>query len=181
MRRTKGEAAASERIRYRLTRLQRVVFVLPMAGVLLGTQIWDWMTWEPSGSQVVTTIGVGVGMPLAVLVASRPFGVTLTPSAAVVHNLRRRTILWTDVQAIRVEPYQGARSVVIYEVGGRRTRPRAPITGFLQWDRGFEEKFHTISRWWLDHHGPDWNPLPPSGAEQGGRAAADGNPVTPPG
>ncbi|MGW0824692.1 hypothetical protein [Streptomyces sp. NPDC002845] len=89
------------------------------------------------------------------------FGVTLTSSAAVVHGLRRRTILWSDVQAIQVESIMGTRTVVIHEAGGRRTRLRAPTTGFLAWDRRFEEKFHVIGRWWLDHRGTDWTPVPP--------------------
>ncbi|MHB9860539.1 hypothetical protein [Streptomyces sp. YIM S03343] len=95
------------------------------------------------------------------LIIPAPPGITLTPSAAIVRRVRKRTIPWSNVQAIQVESYAGSRTVVIYEAGGRRTRLRAPITGFLSWDRGFEEKFHTIGRWWLAHRGPDWVPVPP--------------------
>ncbi|MET4641520.1 hypothetical protein ABID95_001241 [Streptomyces atratus] len=83
---------------------------------------------------------------------------------------------WSNVQAIRIERFQGAQIVVIYEAGGRRTRLRAPITGFLCWDRGFEEKFDTIGRWWLDHRGPDWAPVLLPGAQLSGPPLPDGNP-----
>ncbi|MFJ9244158.1 hypothetical protein [Streptomyces sp. NPDC101776] len=89
------------------------------------------------------------------------FGVTLTESAAVVRNLRRRTIPWADIQSIQIESVMGTRTVVLYETNGRRTRLRAPSTGFLAWDRRFEEKFHVIGQWWLTHRGPDWTPAPP--------------------
>jgi hypothetical protein len=82
--------------------------------------------------------------------------------------------------SVQIESLFGSRTVVIYEAGGRRTRLRAPITGFLSWDRRFEEKFHTIGRWWLDHRGPDGAPVPPPKAQWGGPPASDGNPYAPP-
>jgi hypothetical protein len=78
----------------------------------------------------------------------------------VVHDLRRRTIRWADVQGIWVESSMGVRRVVICEAGGRLTRLRAPITGFMSQDAAFEEKFQAIGEWWLRHRGPDWAPLP---------------------
>ncbi|WP_392964827.1 hypothetical protein [Streptomyces sp. LN245] len=117
----------------------------------------------------------GVGRPVfdvwtlvlwIVLVVSvvSPSGITLTPSAARVHGLRRRTVPWASVQSVRVEHVMGGRVVALYEAGGRRTRLRAPITGFLQRDRNFEEKFHVIGQWWLAHRGTDWVPVPPPGS-----------------
>lgn len=170
-------AMPPERIRYRLTPLQRVLPVLPLVVCALGAHIWGVMTW---GETFSAEVGMWVALPFVLMIPFPPFGVTLTPSAAIVYKFRRRTIPWADVQAIRVEPYQGARTVVIYEAGGRRTRLRAPITGFLSWDRSFEEKFHTIGRWWLDHRGPDWAPVPPTGAQWSGPPASNGNPYTPP-
>lgn len=41
------------------------------------------------------------------LIMSRIWGVTLTSSALRVHNLRRRTISWSSVQAIRIERFPG--------------------------------------------------------------------------
>jgi hypothetical protein len=68
----------------------------------------------------------------------------------IVHNLRQRQIAWADVVAVRVEPIQFARTVVIYERGGRRTRLRAPITQPLGRDRDFDAKARAINDWWLD-------------------------------
>ncbi|MET8454523.1 hypothetical protein [Streptomyces sp. NPDC005209] len=178
MEQSQVEAGSPESVRYRLTRRQRLLSVLP-AVVVMPCQVLLWLDGGPTGPLFVSLLTWGVLVPVA-LIISRPFGVTLTPSAAVVHNLRRRTIPWSNVQGIRIESLFGSRIVAIYEAGGRRTRLRAPITGFLSWDRSFEEKFHTIGRWWLDHRGPDWAPVPPPGAWWGGPLAPDGNPYAPP-
>jgi hypothetical protein len=102
-----------------------------------------------------------LGLLVVGLLLPSYFGVTLTESAAVVRNLRRRTIPWADIQSIQIESIMGTRTVVLYEANGRSTRLRAPSTGFLAWDRRFEEKFHVIGQWWLTHRGPDWTPAPP--------------------
>ncbi|MFJ9868880.1 hypothetical protein [Streptomyces sp. NPDC101165] len=178
MEQSQVEAMSPDRICYRLTRLQRLLSVLP-AIVVTAFQVLSWLDGGPYGPVFVSLLMWGVLLPVA-LIISRPFGVTLTPSAAIVRNLRRRTIPWSNVQAIQIESLFGSRTVVIYEAGGRRTRLRAPITGFLSWDRSFEEKFHTIGRWWLDHRGPDWAPVPPPGARWGGPPVSDGSPYAPP-
>ena len=90
---------------------------------------------------------------LLIVLLSRSFGVTLTPTEARVHSLRRRVIRWSDVRAVTTQNVLGTRFVVLHEAN-RRTRLRAPVTGLLVWDRSFEEKYHTIGRWWLDHRGP---------------------------
>ena len=178
MERSQVEAVPPERIRYRLTRLQRLLTVLPII-VVMACEIVFSQDGGPVRPVIFTLVMCGVLMPMALLL-SRSFGVTLTPSAAIVHNLRRRTVPWSNVQAIQVDSLFGSRTVVLYEAGGRRTRLRAPITGFLSVDRGFEEKFHTIGRWWLDHRGPDWTPVPPPGARWSGPLSPDGSPYAPP-
>jgi hypothetical protein len=124
---------------------------------------------DPGSAKIV---GLWLAMPLLAMILPPHFGITLTQSAAVVHHFRRRTIPWSEVQAIRIEFSQGRRTVVIYEANGRRTRLWAPTTGFLRWDRRFEEKFHAIGRWWLDHRGPDWTPVPAPWARRGWSANA---------
>ncbi|MFE9446504.1 hypothetical protein ACFYO2_48300 [Streptomyces sp. NPDC006602] len=138
------------------------------------------MTSKIAGSEIAESLGTWTAMLLVLLILGQHFGVTLTESTAVVHSLRRRTIHWSNVQAIRVERLHGNQIVVIYEAGGRRTRLRAPITGFLCWDREFEEKFRTIGRWWLDHRGPDWTPALLPGAQWGAPPVPDGNPFASP-
>ena len=78
-------------------------------------------------------------------------GLVLTPWTAEVTKLRQRIVWWPDVREIRVERHQLMRTIVLYEHNGQRTRLRVPITGFLAWDRHFEEKYHTIGHWWLEH------------------------------
>ena len=171
-------AVPPERIRYRLTHLQRMLPMLPAACLVLATQVSFWLGGGPSRPALFAGLFWAAVLVLS-LITPRPIGITLTSSAAVVHRFRRRTIPWADVQAICVEPQFGVQTVVIYEAGGRCTRLRAPITGWLNWDRGFEEKFHTIGRWWLDHRGPDWVPVPPP-LRWSGPPAPDGNPYAPP-
>ncbi|MER5796450.1 hypothetical protein [Streptomyces sp. NPDC001980] len=162
-----------------MTSLQVLLPPLPGFGVVMASQTLFWLEGDSFDLALVPGLLIwGVLLPL-VLITSRRFGVTLTPSAAIVHGLRRRTILWSNVQAIRVESVLGSRTVAIYEAGGRHTRLRAPTTGFLSWDRSFEEKFHTIGRWWLAHRGPDWVPVPPPGVWWGGPPASQGNPYAP--
>ena len=168
-----------ERVRYRSTRLQRVLPVLPLLVVVMGTHIWEWLDGVPLRTEVTETFGMWAVMPFVLLIVGRYFGITLTQSTAIVHNIRRRTIQWADIQAICIEPFQGTRTVVIYEAGGRRTRLRAPLTGFLSWDSGFDEKVHTIGTWWLEHRGPDWAPVPPPRAS-GKAPSAPRDPFAPP-
>ncbi|WP_329042960.1 hypothetical protein OHT61_31755 [Streptomyces sp. NBC_00178] len=150
-------AMPTERIRYRYTSLQHLLAVLPLL-LVWSTEAWDWITSNASGSEMTTSLSTWFALVLVMLIAWHYFGVTLTASKAVVHNVRHRTIQWPDVQAIRVENFQGNHIVVIYEADGRRTRLRTPTTGFLSWDPKFDEKFSTIDQWWQQHRGPDWTP-----------------------
>ncbi|MFI6335947.1 hypothetical protein [Streptomyces sp. NPDC050535] len=158
--RSPGGTSSSVEPRYRVTVWQRVLPVVPsfLATAVFGSQLWTGGMY--SGGLIAVSVVWAAALVLGGALPSY-FGITLTPAAAVVHNLRRRTIPWSDVQAIGVEPLLGTRTVVIHEVSGRRTRLRAPITGFLAWDRGFEEKVDVIGRWWWEHRGPDWTPAPP--------------------
>lgn len=134
----------------------------------------------PGGLAGLVTFWIVV-LVLGAVFPSR-FGVTLTPSGAVVHNLRRRTIPWADIQAVRIESVLGTRSVVLHVADGRRTELSAPRSGFLAWDRHFEEKFHVIGDWWMTHRGPDWSPAPPppSPAWRDTPSTAERDPFAPP-
>jgi hypothetical protein len=161
----RSAASAGETVRFRLTFWQQVLSHVPMFIPLCGLAVIRLMS-HPSASaaayvptaaerheiDLFNTMAftiVGVLFSLSVL-QSRWFGVTLTPTEARVHNLRRRVIRWDDVRAVTTESLMGTRSVVLYE-DGRRTRLRAPSTDFLAWDRSFEEKYHVIGQWWLAH------------------------------
>jgi len=152
-----------ERVRYRLTLAQHL---LPLSPILIaGCAGLSVRLMEPSNSATdglsaaerhhifEFNIATGVFIVLLFLVGtlmSWSFGITLTPTEARVHNLRRRVIRWSDVRAVTVEAQLGTRFVVLHEAN-RRTRLRAPATGLLMRDRRFEEKYHTIGQWWLDH------------------------------
>ncbi|WP_406124683.1 hypothetical protein [Streptomyces sp. NBC_00989] len=160
MDRSPGGTSAPVEVRIRMTVWQRVTPFLPtvvMTAALFTTSRAEMS--PPGGLTGLVTFWIVLLALAAVLPAY--FGVTLTPSAAVVRNVRRRTIPWADIQAVRTESVLGVRSVVLYEADGRRTHLRAPTTGYLAWDRRFEEKFHTIGTWWQTHRGPDWTPIPP--------------------
>lgn len=150
-------------MRYRLTLWQQTTPFLP--AVIMTTAVS--IPSAPDVPDVPPPGGLtGLVTFWIVLLALGPalsfrFGITLTPTAAVVHNLRRRTIPWSGIQGVQIESVLGTRSVVLYEAGGRRTVLRAPQTAFLSWDRHFEEKFHVVGEWWLSHRGPDWTPVPP--------------------
>lgn len=165
-RRRRCDTPQSEELRYRLTPLQRMIPGLGAPIGILGAQVTIWANGEglPTGHELWDVIRVAIGVPAALFFLSRPYGVTITPSAVIVHSPGRRTIKLIDIRFIRVENYLGSQTIVIYDASGRRTRLRAPITGPLYRDRQFWTKFHTIGQWWLDHGGPgpaDAVPAPP--------------------
>ncbi|WP_405767819.1 hypothetical protein OG539_24015 [Actinacidiphila glaucinigra] len=149
-----------EHVRFRPTWHQRVMPLVPAAVLVTVLAIAAPLLFpDPFGPGFAFPTGVWLAVPAGLLMSAR-FGVTLTPSAAVVHNPRRRTIRWADVQGIWVESNMGVRRVVICEADGRLTRLRAPITGVMSQDAAFEEKFQTIGEWWLHHRGSQWVPSP---------------------
>lgn len=163
---------SSEQIRFRLTAWQ---WLIPFLPVLLGTVVELVLraTEQPTPAAYALTsaehhqvvlfnaIAIPIAAVLFVVCAleTRWFGVTLTPTEARVHSVRRRTIRWSDVRAVTTENVLGTRVVVLYEEN-RRTRLRAPITGWLTLDRRFEQKYRTIGQWWLEHGGLVEQPLP---------------------
>jgi hypothetical protein len=167
VRRRRHETSQSpEKLRYRLTALQRMIPGLGAAIGVLGAQVAGWANGEgpPTGHELWDVIRVAVIVPTALLLLSRTYGVTITPSKVIAHGTTRRTIPLIDIRLIRVENFMGSQTIVIHDVTGRRTRLRAPITGPLHRDREFWVKFHAIGRWWLDHGGAgpvDALPVPP--------------------
>ena len=101
-------------------------------------------------------------IPYALLVAAIAtligrLGVTLTPSDAVIHGLWRTRVRWAEIAAVTQERSFGSRYVRIWTHYGYSRRLRAPYVPFFGVGRRqFEESFHLIGRWWLDHRGPGW-------------------------
>ncbi|MFF2999322.1 hypothetical protein ACFVTC_32945 [Streptomyces sp. NPDC057950] len=149
-----------DRVRYRASWQQSLPLGL-ILGVVVLTQLSNPSLWEhhrsgltglPFESRVLAMVAL-VLVTLELWVLTHYVGVTLTPEAVVVHNLRRRTIPWADVAEVAVEPVTGGRRVVLYETDGRRTPLRMPSSGFLSRDRRFDDKVATIRSWWLAHGG----------------------------
>ena len=166
-------------VRIRMAVWQRVTPFLPLA--VLTTVLFTTAGTEfppPGGVPGVVAFWVAV-LVLGNVLPAR-FGITLTPSAAVVHNVRRRTIPWSDIQAVQRQSTMGVRTIVLHEANGRSTELRAPTTGFLSWDSRFEKKFHTIETWWQTHRGPTWTPIPPSQAWWNTPQPPDRDPLAPP-
>jgi len=147
-------------VTFRMTVLQRVMSASSLSIGYLLAWVALRIAGEPTSLDMeLHMLGGGLLGGLTVMFTPPTFSITLSPHMAQVRNARRRTIYWSDVQAIRIEKKRlGNRAIVIYEANGRQTRLRAPVTGFLLWDRRFDEKFHVIGQWWLDFRGPEWKP-----------------------
>lgn len=168
-----------DEVRIRMAVWQRTTPLLPMAVVTAVLFTTSGTEFRPPGGLLGVVAFWTVLLVLGNILPSR-FGITLTPSAAVVHNLRRRTIPWSDIQAIQVQSTAGIKSIVLHEANGRSTELRAPTTGFLSWDRHFNEKLHTMETWWQTHRGPDWTPIPPPPAWWNTPPTPDRDPLAPP-
>ncbi|MET8410595.1 hypothetical protein ABZV34_21265 [Streptomyces sp. NPDC005195] len=148
------------RVRYRASWQQSLPLGL-LLGVVVLMQVSNPSLWAqhrsglsglPFESRVLAMVPPFL-ITLELWVLSHYVGVTLTPEGVVVHNLRRRTIPWTGVAEVAVEPVTGGRRVVLYETDGRRTPLRMPSSGFLSRDRRFDDKVATIRSWWLANGG----------------------------
>lgn len=166
-------------VRYSATAWQRVTPLLPLTVLNVALLVTSW-TGTPPPDEVTALVTIWIGLLFLGVLLPSWFGVTLTPSAAVVRNVRRRTIPWADIQAIQTESTLGTKSIVLHEANGHRTELRAPTTGFLSWDRHFDEKLHTMETWWQTHRGPDWTPIPPPPAWWNTQPPSDRNPFAPP-
>jgi hypothetical protein len=154
--------SSTDPLRYRITPWQMILPCGIYAGVLIGQFVAFFLQAQPGLTdaerhQLATSnayiFAFFVALFPLVVWQSRRWGVILTPTEARVYGLGTRVIRWSDVRAVEVEDRFGSRIVVLHEVN-RRTRLRAPSTGFLAWDKRFDEKFRTIEQWWLTHRGP---------------------------
>lgn len=145
-----------DRVRFRASWQQSLPLTLVLGASVL-MQLSNPLLWGhqgagslglPSGLRVLSLVMVFLVL-FELWVLGRYVGVTLTREAVVVHNLRRRTIPWTAVAEVAVEPVFGGQRVVLYETDGRRTPLRMPSTAFLSRDRRFADKAATIRSWWL--------------------------------
>lgn len=94
----------------------------------------------------------------------RTFGIDLTPESANVRGIRRRSVPWSQVQAVLGYRQLGADRVALVLDSGERVVLRVPST---YWGSGaataakYREDFHRLGQWWLAHRGPSWRPVRP--------------------
>lgn len=150
---TTGDLAGVERVRFHASRTQTLFFagtfgllaVMPVVNMVM---FWSRLNPDVEPGQFVSAVCSAAFALCIIWYFCRKVGVVLTPDTLVVYNARRRTIAWVDVAEVRIESFMGNRVVVLYEWSGRRTRLRMPTTGFLNWDRRFDEKAQVIwDRW----------------------------------
>ena len=142
--------------RYQLTRLQCTPPLLVCLAAPLTAVIWEWDSGRGISFRLIFGIAVA---GLGVVSRFRNPRVRLMPGEMLVRGWSHRSIKWSAIQDIAVERYFGSKTIVVREEDGRTTRLPAPIGG-LYWDPRFNEKFQTISQWWIKHRGPDWAPVP---------------------
>lgn len=112
--------------------------VLLIASILLRSS--PWRIWTSDASSFAVIYGLGACW----------FGITLTPTTAVVNGFRRRRVPWSDVRAVTQEDFLGGRRIVLWTTTGRRIVVRYPVVDFSGLGRTrFEAGFHTIGQWWL--------------------------------
>lgn len=119
-------------------------------GIVLGPQ-WSQILW----SVMICLVSLEI-------LLLRRLGVTLTPREARVHNLRRRVVPWSEVQAVVPDTELWTRRVVLITETGERIGLRAPTSYWGMNRAGYERDYHRIGQWWLAHRGVDWTPAWPS-------------------
>jgi hypothetical protein len=101
----------------------------------------------------------------AVAWLSRKSGVELTPEAVIVRRLSRRTIAWSQVQAVvRHKSSGGTSAVRLILQNGRPAKLPAPGGNGAA---AFERDFQIIDAWWRAHRGESRRPEEPRPPTQG--------------
>jgi hypothetical protein len=135
-------------IRYRLSVLQQA-FPVIVGGVLAFLIVEGGLLAGGSTLSAAEVRNILIAWLAAILVSVSPilprYGITLTPEAVVITNVRKHTIEWRFIGNIAVERHLGCRMVVLWDDHGRRTMLSAP-QGIL--DRNFDDKVRMIQTYW---------------------------------
>jgi hypothetical protein len=146
-----AEQAVGSSVRLRMPVYARIVLVVPLL-LILAEQIW--LGSSQAGSARAIQLAIMLMLVALLFGLNSWFGITLTPVMAVVHNVRRRQLRWSDIAAVTQQSFFGSRRVVLWTNDGRRTALRVPIMAFPGLvRRPFDHDYHLIGRWWLAHRG----------------------------
>lgn len=117
-------------------------------------------------SAIALLVLSGIGTVGALTLRTR--GVDLTPKSADVrgalrgpHGPSRRTVLWSDVQAVAQHRHSGRSSVQLVLESGEQVNLLAPTT---RWGFGrakYKRDFDRIAQWWLTYRGESWSRVLP--------------------
>ncbi|UGQ14195.1 hypothetical protein LO772_11720 [Yinghuangia sp. ASG 101] len=110
-----------------------------------------------------TSLFPGVAMLVMFFVSAR-WGAVLTPYGLTAKGLTTRHFAWPEIAMVEVSRFLGTQTVRLTLANGKRTRLRAPVSGWGAQDAHFPMKAYTIWQWWAAGSGrvaqPD-GPVPP--------------------
>ena len=155
--------AAPAGVRLRTPRRDWVpLFVAGVSQLVLAT--WWWLLPDPVDLRVwlpVSQLAFGTLLTAEGLLLST-FSIDLTPDAAIVRGLRRRVIVWSDLQGVVSRQRLGSTWVVqLVPAQGRPITLRAATSWGGFGVTTHVQQFHQIGQWWLAHSGPTWRPKAP--------------------
>ena len=129
--------------------------------IVIATHALEWPLIGRTGDNSAFVLG-GVFVVESLLI--RSFGIDLTSESANVRGFRRRSVPWSQIQAVWCYRQMGADRVALVLEDGERVVLRLPAT---YWGSGaataakYQEDFHRLGQWWLAHRGPSWRPVRP--------------------
>lgn len=87
------------------------------------------------------------------------FGVDLTRECAIVRGVRRRSVPWSEVQAVLPDSQLGTGRVSFMLESGKRVMLPAPTTFLGMGGAAYARDFDLIGQCWLANRGEDWRPV----------------------
>lgn len=139
---------------------------------------------------VPTSLVPGVAM-IVVFFASARWGAVLTSHGLTAKGFTTRHFAWPEIMEVEVSKFLGTQTVRLTLANGKRTRLRAPISGWGGHDPEFPAKSYTIWQWWIAATGrmpggpapqpwPPQQPIPPQQPWPGQQEWPQAQPAQPP-
>ena len=116
---------------------------------------WLDRPWQSWGYLATGCLWVAGGLLI------RNLGVDLTPVSANFRSPRRRSVPWSEVQAVARQKASGVWCVQLILENEKPVTLRAPTSMWGLGGAEYERDFDRIGQWWLAHRGESWRPLRP--------------------